>query len=86
MKPQLLESPMEALKFAFDTLVIGALALPWLMVLSRMYLPAEMDGKAGKHLALVFALPEHTKSAVLSVMILALGYFLGVRIPGQVIH
>ena len=71
---------MEALKFAFDTLVIGALALPWLLVLSRMYLPAQMDGKAGKHLELVFALPEHTKSAVLSVMILALGYFLGAAV------
>jgi hypothetical protein len=71
---------MEALKFAFDTLVIGALALPWLLVLSRMYSPPGIDGKVGRHLALVSALPEHTKSAVLSVMVLALGYFLGAAV------
>jgi hypothetical protein len=70
---------VEALKFAFDTVIIGALALPWLVVLLWLYLP-DTDTKADRHWALVSALPEHTKDAVLGVMILALGYFLGASI------
>ena len=70
---------MEALKFAFNTLVIGALALPWLAVLLRMYVFPK-DGKAGGHWVVVSALPVHAREAVLSVMILALGYFLGVAV------
>ena len=71
---------MEALKFAFNTLVIGALALPWLAVLLRMYISPGTDGKAGGPWAVVSALPEHGREAVLSVTILALGYFLGVAV------
>src|SRR5258708_39939932 len=69
---------MEALKFAFNTLVIGALALPWLAVLLRMYLLP--DEKPDGPLALVSALPERTRDAVLGVAILAVGYFLGAAI------
>jgi len=71
---------MDALKFAFNTLVIGALALPWLAVLLRMYLLSPTDGKSEGHAALVSALPEHARDAVLSVAILALGYFLGAAV------
>jgi hypothetical protein len=71
---------MEALKFAFNTLVIGALALPWLAVLLRMYFPPATDGKAEGPSALVSALPKHARDAVLSVTILALGYFLGAAV------
>ena len=71
---------MDALKFAFNTLVIGALALPWLAVLMRMYFLQAEDRKADGHLALVSLLPEHARDAVLSVVILALGYFLGAAI------
>jgi len=71
---------MEALRFAFDTLVIGALALPWLAVLLRMHFPPAIDGKAEGHSTLVSALPEHARDAVLSAMILALGYFLGAAV------
>jgi hypothetical protein len=71
---------MEALKFAFNILIIGALALPWLVVLLRMYSLPPVDGKAERHSALVSALPPHTRDTVLGVTILALGYFLGVAV------
>jgi hypothetical protein len=71
---------MEALKFAFDTLIIGALALPWLAVLVRMFFLPAIDGKEDGHWPLVSALPEHAREAVLSVVILALGYFLGAAV------
>jgi hypothetical protein len=71
---------MDALKFAFDTLIIGALALPWLAVLLHLYSLPPINGKAGKHTALLSALPEHTKDVVLSAAILALGYFLGAAV------
>ena len=70
---------MEALKFAFNTLIIGALALPWMALLMRMYFPPATDRKSG-HGALVSALPDHARDPVLSIVILALGYFLGVAI------
>lgn len=71
---------MEALKFAFDTLIIGALALPWLAVLLRLYFLPPIDGNAEAQWPLVSALPEHARDAVLSVAILSLGYFLGAAV------
>jgi hypothetical protein len=71
---------MDALKLAFDTLIVGALALPWLAMLVRMYLPPEITGKAEPHLAPLAALPEHTREAVIGIVILALGYFLGTAV------
>jgi hypothetical protein len=66
---------MEVLKLAFDTLIVGALALPWLALLVRNLVPETKDTEA--QLVPLSALPKHTKEAVLSVVILALGYFLG---------
>jgi hypothetical protein len=40
---------MDALKLAFDTLIVGALALPWLAVLLRMYVAPEITGYRGAH-------------------------------------
>jgi hypothetical protein len=71
---------MEALKLAFDTLIIGALALPWLAVLMHLYSLPPINGKAGKHVALMAAVPEHTRDIVFGVAILALGYFLGAAV------
>jgi len=66
---------MDSLKFAFDTLIVGALALPWLALFVRMYFV--QSATADSRLAIVSALPEHTREAVASVLIVALGYFLG---------
>src|ERR1700688_2223025 len=67
---------MDSLKFAFDTMVVGALALPWLWLFMRIFFQAgsrEQDLK----LPIISALSEATRQAVAGVLVLALGYFLG---------
>jgi hypothetical protein len=70
---------MEVLKIAFDTLIIGAVALPWVAVLLQMSFLAQNE-KTNGQLPWVSALPKHARDAVLSVVILALGYFLGAAV------
>ena len=67
---------MDSLKFAFDTLIIGALALPWLWLFMRIFFQANKDGKDLKF-PLLDALSESTKQLLGGALILALGYFLG---------
>jgi hypothetical protein len=70
---------MEAVKFAFDTLLVGALALPWLSLLVQMHFPpANQEGD--RYSALVSALPKQTREVAVSVMVLSLGYFLGAAV------
>jgi hypothetical protein len=68
---------MEFLKFAFDTLIVGVLALPWLAIFIRMFAPGIFLDEPGKTFPLLTALPEHTREAIASAMIVALGYLLG---------
>jgi hypothetical protein len=68
---------MESLKFAFDTLIVGTLALPWLAILVRMFAPGLFTDEASKNFPLLTALPEHTREAVASALIVAMGYLLG---------
>ena len=70
---------MDSLKFAFDTLVVGALALPWLWLFMRIFFQRGSSGKDIK-LPLIGALPDTTRQAVAGVLILALGYFLGAAV------
>jgi succinate dehydrogenase hydrophobic anchor subunit len=70
---------MEAIKFAFDTLLVGALALPWLSVLMQMHFPPA-NQEDDRYSALVSALPKHTREVAMSVMVLSLGYFLGAAV------
>jgi len=70
---------MEAVKFAFDTLLVGALALPWLSLLVQMHFPPANHG-ADRYSALVSALPKQTREIAVSVVVLSLGYFLGAAI------
>jgi hypothetical protein len=67
---------MDALKFAFDTLVVGALALPWLWLFMRIFF---QRGTREQDLTfpLMSALSDTTRQTVAAVLILALGYFLG---------
>lgn len=67
---------MDSLKFAFDTLIIGALALPWLWLFMRIFFQPNTDGKDLKF-PLLDALSESTKQLLGGALILALGYFLG---------
>ncbi|MFZ0746866.1 MAG: hypothetical protein WAM85_20850 [Terracidiphilus sp.] len=63
----------EALKFAFEILVVGALALPWLMVLHRMF-PG--DPASGIHFDMSFV-PKSAQTAVIAAVVIAFGYLLG---------
>ncbi|MGA2808593.1 MAG: hypothetical protein ABSE87_10690 [Terracidiphilus sp.] len=63
----------DALKFAFEILVVGALALPWLTVLNRMF-PTRPG--SGLHFDLS-AVPKPAQTAVSAAVVLAFGYLLG---------
>ena len=67
---------MDALKFAFDTLVVGALALPWLWLFMRIF-SQRGNGEQALKFPLIDALSESTRQAVAGVLILAVGYLLG---------
>ena len=67
---------MDTLKVAFDTLIVGALALPWLVVLLRMYVSPAV-GTLDWPPAGLSVLPKETRAAVFSVVIVAFGYILG---------
>jgi hypothetical protein len=64
---------LDALKFAFEVLVVGALALPWLAVLSRMFL-SDHDSSLAFYLSVV---PKAAQSAVAVAIVIAFGYLLG---------
>jgi hypothetical protein len=68
---------MDSIKFAFDPMIVGVLALPWLALLVRMFLKPDKNEAADHHLPLVGALPEHTREWVASLLVFAIGYFLG---------
>jgi hypothetical protein len=68
---------MDSLKFAFDTLIVGTLALPWLAILVRMFAPGIFFDEAQKNFPFITALPEHTKDLVASALIISMGYLLG---------
>lgn len=68
---------MDSLKFAFDTLIVGALALPWLALFMRMFFQLAPAGEQVQLFPILNSLPEHTREAVVGVLIVALGYFLG---------
>lgn len=68
---------MDALKFAFEILIVGALALPWLAVLILMF-PDRVSGKPISCLDFSLSVvPKDVKPAVTAVVIVALGYLLG---------
>ena len=70
---------MEWLKIAFDTMVVGALALPWLWLFMRIFFQPLQPGNKEKEIQfpILNALSDATKQAVAGVMVVALGYFLG---------
>lgn len=82
---------MDALKFAFEILIVGALALPWLAILIRMFVdePVAEDRKAPdpRHPWRrpptddgpfhLSVVPESVRSAVAAAFVVAIGYLLG---------
>ncbi len=67
---------MDSLKFAFDTMVVGALALPWLWLFMRIFFQTG-TGEQDLTFPIFSAMSDATRQAVGGVLILALGYFLG---------
>jgi hypothetical protein len=69
---------MDALKFAFEILIVGALALPWLAVLIRIFSSGPASGKPKDGLQFFLsAVPEQAQPAVAAAVIVAIGYLLG---------
>jgi hypothetical protein len=64
---------MGALNFAFDTIVVGALALPWLVLVVDLFVP--QDTKGGRLEALLSFVRDN--SAVAGVLLVAMAYFMG---------
>lgn len=69
---------MDAFKFAFETIIIGLLALPWLFVMLDLAKPELLNSHAEQGLARVIeAIPCDIRPALLSVIVFALAYLLG---------
>jgi hypothetical protein len=64
---------IDALKFAFEILIVGALALPWLAILMRIF-PARADFSAYFYLSIV---PKQAQNAVAVAVVIAFGYVIG---------
>jgi hypothetical protein len=63
----------DAFKFAFEILVVGVLALPWVAILSIMFLGKPSDGSAF-YMSIV---PKPAQSAVALSVVIAMAYLLG---------
>jgi len=70
---------MDALKFAFEILIVGALALPWLAMLILMFAPAgtESERDVDSLNVSLSVIPVDSRAAVGVVLIVAVGYLLG---------
>lgn len=65
---------MDALKFAFEILTVGVLALPWIALLIRM-LSSDEEKTALRSLLLV--VPDQARNAVAVALTIAIGYLAG---------
>ena len=68
---------MEWLKIAFVTLVIGALALPWLWLFMRIFFERSASRQDNFTFPIISALSKTTQETVAAVLVIAMGYFLG---------
>jgi hypothetical protein len=66
---------MEAFKFAFETIVIGLLALPWLAVMIDLAKPGFLTSQSADRF--VSAIPCDVRSTILGIALVALAYVLG---------
>jgi hypothetical protein len=64
---------LDALKFAFEILIVGALALPWLAVLHRMFSPKTPSGVY----SFLSVIPESARDAVTIAVVVAFFYAIG---------
>src|ERR1019366_5361101 len=64
---------VDALKFAFEILIVGALALPWVAILYRAF----SDDRSTDFKFDLSFIPEGARSAVSVALVLAIGYLIG---------
>src|SRR5215467_15785940 len=72
---------MEALKLAFDTIIVGALALPWIVLILDLLLLPKNGGNG--HLAKAWAIVKQGDKvpfAVTGVFLFATAYFVGAAV------
>jgi hypothetical protein len=67
---------LDALEFAFETFVIGALALSWIGILSQMF-PRHINASLPSTLR---GLPKEAQRAVDFMVVIAFGYLLGLAV------
>src|SRR5579863_554440 len=67
---------MEALKLAFETIIVGALALPWCAVAVDLFFAAIIPEMA----RLLSLLKQEVQRAVAGVVVLAVAYLLGATV------
>lgn len=65
---------LDALKFAFEILIVGALALPWLAILSQMF---ETVGPSTTLPAFLKFIPDAARATVTIALVIAFGYVAG---------
>jgi hypothetical protein len=76
---------LDALKFAFEILVVGALTLPWIATLHMIFAPRSNSGigfsldlgQASGFDSLLAVVPKAAKDAVSVAVVIAFGYLLG---------
>jgi hypothetical protein len=70
---------MDALKLAFDTIIVGALALPWLLIAMDLFL-ASQEGEMTVFWTLIKHGEDKIPPAVMGVLMFTMAYFLGAAI------
>jgi hypothetical protein len=66
---------VDALKFAFEILIVGVLALPWLATLLRMF-PSDAASSLSLHTQMSIV-PKQAQNAVILAAVIAFGYLIG---------
>ncbi len=68
---------MDVFKFAFETVVVGLLALPWLLILVDLVSPGSLTNGHENGSALLASVPESVRQPVGSVLLFAVVYLVG---------
>jgi hypothetical protein len=68
---------MDVFKFAFETAVVGLLALPWLLILMYLISPASLTSGQENGSALLSSVPESVRQPVANVLLFAVIYVVG---------
>src|SRR5215467_11211565 len=70
---------MDALKLAFDTIIVGALALPWLLIAMDLFV-ASQEGQVARFWSMIKDGENKIPPAVAGVLLFTTAYFLGAAI------